>query len=148
MRERCPIVGMRSVHVHPAHARHGREGNEGRRRVHYVRKAVTLTRQGYNRATLRSLVRDAGEHGRLTYLPLVHARNRYKARCLAIAQRDGAGLVQQQHIDIARRLHRTPTHRQHIALHQPVHARDTNGRKQAADGRRDQADQQGNQRRD
>src|SRR6266700_5976887 len=96
MRERCPISGMCSIHVHPAHARRGGEGNEGRRRVHCVREAVALARQGYNRATLWSLVREAGEHGRLSYFSLVHTRKRREARRLTVAKRDGAGLIQQQ----------------------------------------------------
>ena len=73
---------------------------------------------------------------------------RHKACRLAVAQRDGAGLVQQQHIHVTRRLDRAPAHGQHVALHHAVHARDANGREQPTDGGRDQAHQQRDQRRD
>ena len=66
----------------------------------------------------------------------------------AVAEGDRAGLVQQQHVHVARRLDGAPAHRQHVALHQPVHARDADGRQQRADGRRDQRDQQRHQRDD
>ena len=66
---------------------------------------------------------------------------------LPVAQRDGAGLVEQQGVDVARRLHGLAAHGQHVVLHHAVHAGDADGRKQAADGRRDQADQQRNQNR-
>ncbi len=62
--------------------------------------------------------------------------------CLAIAEGDGAGLVEQQRVDVACRLDRAARHREHVVLHEPVHARDTDRRKQSADGRRNQADQQ------
>jgi hypothetical protein len=41
-----------------------------------------------------------------------------------------------------------PAHREHVALHQPVHAGDADRRQQAADRRRDQADEQRDQHRD
>src|SRR2546426_7296997 len=50
-----------------------RSGNGSRRRVHFVRKAVALTRQSHNRASLRSLVGEAREHGRLGHRSEEHA---------------------------------------------------------------------------
>ena len=64
---------------------------------------------------------------------------------LPVAQGDGAGLVQQQRVDVAGRLDRPAAHRQHVALHQPVHAGDADRRQQRADRGRDQADQQRDQ---
>ena len=58
------------------------------------------------------------------------------------------GLVQQQRVHVARRLHRLAGHRQHVVLHHPVHPGDADGGEQAADGGRDQADQQRHQHRD
>ena len=55
------------------------------------------------------------------------------------------GLVEQQRVDVARRLDRAARHRQHVALHEPVHAGDADGREQRADRRRDQADEQGDE---
>ena len=64
---------------------------------------------------------------------------------LAVAERDRAGLVEQQHVHVAGGLDRAAAHRQHILLHQPVHARDADGAEQPADGGRNQADQQRDQ---
>ena len=49
---------------------------------------------------------------------------------------------------VAGRLDRAAGHRQHVALHQPVHAGDADRRQQPADGRRDQADEQRDQHED
>jgi hypothetical protein len=62
-----------------------------------------------------------------------------KFRRLAVAERDGAGLVEQQRVDVARGLHRAAGHRQHVEAHQPVHAGDADRRKQRADRGRNQA---------
>ena len=70
-----------------------------------------------------------------------------KRRRHAIAERDGAGLVQKQHVHVARRFHRASAHRQHIALKHAVHARDANGAEQAADRCGNQANQQRDQNR-
>ena len=48
-------------------------------------------------------------------------------RGLAIAERDRAGLIQQQHVDVARRFDRAPAHREHILLHQAIDAGDADG---------------------
>ena len=42
---------------------------------------------------------------------------------LPVAERDGAGLVEQQRGDVAGGLDRAAGHREHVALHEPVHAR-------------------------
>ena len=65
----------------------------------------------------------------------------------AVAQRDGAGLVEQQHIDVAGGFDRAAAHRQDVALQQAVHAGDADGAEQAADGRGNQTDQQRDQHR-
>ena len=64
---------------------------------------------------------------------------------LPVAERDGAGLVQQQRVHVAGGLDRATGHGQHVVLHQPVHAGDADGRQQRADRGRDQADQQRDQ---
>ena len=67
---------------------------------------------------------------------------------LAVAERDGARLVEQQRVHVARRLDRAPAHRDHVLLDQAVHAGDADGREQAADGRGDEADEQRDEDRD
>ena len=65
-----------------------------------------------------------------------------------LPERDGAGLVQQQRVDIAGGLDRFAAHREHVVLHDAVHAGDADCREQPADGGRNQADQQRDQHRD
>jgi hypothetical protein len=72
----------------------------------------------------------------------VTRRGRNEVAGLTVAERDRAGLVEQQDIDVAGRLHRAARGREHIALEQPVHAGDADGAEQSADGRWYQANQQ------
>ena len=75
----------------------------------------------------------------------MHARQRDELGRLAVAQRDRAGLVQQQRVHVAGRFDGASRHRQHVVLDEAVHAGDADGREQATDRRRDQADEQRNQ---
>ena len=61
---------------------------------------------------------------------------------LPVADRDRAGLVEQQRRHVTGGLDRTARHRQHVVLHESVHARDADRREQAADRRRDEAHEQ------
>ena len=72
---------------------------------------------------------------------------RHELRGLAVAHGDGAGLVQQQRVHVAGHLDRLAALGDDVGPQRPVHAGDADGRQQGADGRRDQADQQGHQRR-
>ena len=83
--------------------------------------------------------------GRLRQLRRRDARQRQEFRRLAIAQGDGAGLVEQQGIDVARRLDGAARHGQHVELDQPVHAGDADGREQRADGGGNQGHEQRHQ---
>ena len=67
---------------------------------------------------------------------------------LSIAERDRAGLVEQQHVDVAGRFHGAAGGRNHVRLHHAAHAGHTDGRQQAADRRRNEAHQQRHQRGD
>ena len=78
--------------------------------------------------------------------PSLDARHRDERGGLAVAERDRAGLVEQQHVDVARRLDRAARQREHVAAHEPVHAGDADRRQQRADRRRDQRDEQRDQR--
>ena len=53
-----------------------------------------------------------------------------KAARLAVAERDGAGLVEQQHVDVAGRLDRAARGRDHVGLHHAAHAGDADRREQ------------------
>jgi hypothetical protein len=64
----------------------------------------------------------------------------------AVAERDRAGLVEEEDVDVARGLDGAAAHREDVALEQPVHAGDADGAQEPADRRRDQADEEGDQR--
>ena len=111
-------------------------------------QAEPLLGQHHDAPALGRLVRQRGELRPVGQLPAPSTPvTGMKRGRLAIAQRDRPGLVEQQRVHVARRLDRAPAHRDHVLLDQPVHARDADGREQAADGRRDQADQQRHQHR-
>ena len=63
----------------------------------------------------------------------------------AIAERDGAGLVEQQHVDVAGGFDGAAGGGEDVAPDEPVDAADADGAEQAADGRRDEADEQRNE---
>ncbi len=108
-------------------------------------QVVLLLRQHHDRPALRSLVRQRRELRGVGQPLCSYIRRRNKFRSLAIAQRDGSGLVEQQRVHVARGLDRAPAHGQHVVLHQPIHAGNADRRKQPADRRRNQANQQRHQ---
>ena len=90
--------------------------------------AVFLLGQHDDRASLRGLVGERGELRRVGQLLLAHAGDGLELGRLPIAERDGAGLVEQQRVDVAGRLDRAAGHGEHVEAHQPVHAGDADGR--------------------
>jgi len=68
-----------------------------------------------------------GEKGGFGQLALVDAGHGQELRRLTVAERDGAGLVQQQSIDIAGRLDRAARFGDDVEADQPVHAGDADG---------------------
>ena len=130
----------------PRHACLRRERQERRVLSGEVAAAdAELLGQDDNRAALRRLVRERRQLRRIGQRLLRHARRWQELRGLPVAERDRPGLVQEQRVDVARRLDRAPGHRQHVVLHQPVHARDADGRDECADRRRDEADEERDQ---
>ncbi len=99
-------------------------------------------------APLGGLVGQRGQLRRPGQLRRRRPRHREQLGRLPVAVGDGAGLVEQQHVDVAGRLDRTAGHGEHVAADEPVHARDADRAKQGADRRRDQADQQGDEHQD
>ena len=65
-----------------------------------------------------------------------------------VAERDRAGLVEQQHVHITGGFNSPAACGEHVAAHQAVNAGTADGAEQAADGRRNQADDQREQDRD
>jgi len=107
--------------------------------------AVFLLGQHHDRAALRRLVRQRGQLCRVGEIALAHARQRQELRRLAVAEGDGAGLVEQQRVDIAGRLDGAARHGEHVEAHEPVHAGDADRRQQRADGGRDEGHEQSDQ---
>ena len=91
------------------------------------------------------LVGERGELRDLGELALLDAVDREELGGLPVAERDRAGLVEQEHVDVAGGLDRAAGHREHVALDEPVHAGDADRREERADRRRDQRDEQRDQ---
>ena len=108
-------------------------------------QAVLLFRQHHDGAAFRRLVGQAGKLRGVGQFVVGDAVDGEELDGLAIAERDGAGLVEQQRVDVAGGLDRLAAHGQHVVLHHAIHAGDADGGEQSADGRRDQADQQRDQ---
>ncbi|KAG1443550.1 hypothetical protein G6F57_018070 [Rhizopus arrhizus] len=107
--------------------------------------ATLLAGQAHDRLAFRRRVGQRGQQCRFTQLAGVDAGQRMEVARLAVAVGDGAGLVQQQHVDVAGHFHRLARLGQHVGGQCTVHAGNTNRWQQAADGGRDQAHQQRDQ---
>ena len=136
--------------VDAAHPGLGGEGDEARaeRRHVVLAQAELLLGEDDDRAALRGLVGEGGELRRLGELALGDAGDGQELGRLAVAEGDGAGLVEQERVDVARRLDGAAGHGEHVEAHQPVHAGDADGRQQRADGGRDQRDEERDERDD
>ena len=135
-----------AVEVDAAHARLRGERHELRvRRQELVLADAVLLGEHDDRAALRRLVGQRRVLRRLGEIGLLDAGHRHERGRLAVAERDRAGLVEQQHVDVAGRLDRAARQREHVAAHEPVHAGDADRAQQRADRRRDQRDQQRDQ---
>ncbi len=108
-------------------------------------EVVLLFREHDDRSTFGCLVRQRGHLRRVGQRRLADAWQRNELCGLTVAERDRPRLVEQQRMDVARGFDRSTRHRQHVVLHQTVHAGDTDRRQQAADGRRDEAHEQRHQ---
>ena len=143
---RRALADLAAFDVDAAHPRLRGERHEVRT-VHLpLAQPVLVLGEHDDRAALRASRRPATTAGRRrparrSGTPV----DRHEVGRLPVAERDRAGLVQQQRVDVAGRLDRASAHRQHVALHEPVHAGDADRRQQRADRRRDQADQQRHQ---
>ncbi len=133
-----------AIEVDAAHAGLRRERDEmGVHRRHLAAAdAVLLLGEDDDRAAFRRFVGERGELRRIGELALRYARQRDELGGLTVAERDRAGLVEQQGVDVARRLDRPAGHREHVEANEPVHAGDADRREQPADGGRDQGHEQ------
>ena len=135
-----------AVDVDAAHARLGGERDElALQRGDVVLADAVLLGEHDDRAALGRLVGERGHLRGLGQLGLGDAGHRHERRGLAVAERDRAGLVEQQDVDVARRLDGAAGQREHVAAHEAVHAGDADRAQQRADRRRDERDEQRDQ---
>ena len=121
----APLRSSGPVEVDAAHARLRGERHEARLVGGELALAdAVLLGQHDDRAALGRLVGQRGELRGLGELGLADPRHRDEGRGLAVAERDRARLVEQQHVDVAGGLDRAAGQREHVAAHEPVHARD------------------------
>ena len=103
---------------------------------------VFLLRQHDDGPAFRCLVGERSELRRVGKFLDLDARRGNEFGRHAVAERDRPGLVEQQHIHVARRLNGPAAGGEHVAAHQAVDPGDADGAQQAADGRRNQTDDQ------
>jgi hypothetical protein len=143
------LADLAAVQVHAAHAGVGGEVDEMGAQFLDVAAAQVelLLGQHDDAAALRGFVGQGSELGRVGQIRLPHPVGGQEAVGLAVAQGDGAGLVQQQHVHVARRFHGAAGGGDDVLGHHAAHAGHADGGEQAADGGGDQADQQGGEHR-
>ena len=102
--------------IDAAHPGLRRERNERRADLLHVAlpQAVCFLREHDDAAPFRRLVRQRRQLGGVGQLLRRHAGGRNERRRLPIAERDRAGLVEQQHVHVARGLDRAAGHGNHV----------------------------------
>ena len=141
----APLRMLRPSDVDAAHARLRGERDELGAVQLAAAEAVALLGEDDDRAPLGRLVGEARELGRVGELLLRDAGSRDEVGRLPVAERDRAGLVEQERRAVAGRLDGAAAHREHVALDEAIHAGDPDRGEQRADRRRDQADEQGDE---
>ena len=138
------LADLAAVEVDSAHPRLGGERHERRAQAGDVAgpQAVPLLGQHHDRAAFGCLVGEARQLGGVGEIPLRDARCGQKRRRLTVAERDRAGLVEEQHVDVARRLDGPPARGQNVGPHHPVDPGDPDRREQAADRGGSEADEE------
>ena len=130
--------------INAAHAGLGRERHEvGLELVHVpAADAIGLLGQNHDGAPFRRLVSERGELGRIGEVLLGDAPNGPERGRLAVAERDGPGLVEKERIHVTGRLDGAAGHGQDIEANQAVHPGDADRGQQRADRGRDQGDEE------
>ena len=101
--------------------------------------------QHHDAAPFRGFVGQRRHQGRLGQLLFAVPAHRDEGHRLPVAVGDGAGLVEQQHVDVAGRLDGPAGEGDDVLLEEPVHPGDADGGQQRGDGRRRQADEERHQ---
>ena len=133
------------------HARHARRRGE-RDELHALvleraaAQAELLLGEHDDGTALGRLVGQRGELRGVGQLRGIDAVDRDELGGLAVAQGDGAGLVEHEDVDVAGGLDGAAGHGQHVGLVQTAHAGDADGGQQRADGGGGQAHEQRHER--
>src|SRR3989442_547000 len=107
--------------------------------------AVLVLGEDDDAATLGRLVGERRQLRGVGEVPVSHARCGVELSRLAVAECDGARLVEQEHVHVAGGLHGPARHGDHVLLDHPVHAGDANRGQERTDRGGDQAYEQGHQ---
>lgn len=83
--------------------------------------------QHYDAAAFRRFIGQGSKLGGFRQLQVIHPGCRQEFVRHSIAEGDGSGFIQHQHINVPGYFHGAPGHSQHIPAHKPVNAADTNG---------------------
>ena len=135
-----------AILAHAAHARLSLERDHlGARSQSLEGRCAELLREGLDAAPLRRVVAQARLTSGDQRIQLGSAANRDDLGCQSVAVGDRARLVQQQHVHITSRFDGATRHGQNVEARHAVHARNSDGRQQSANRRRDQTHQQGDQ---
>ena len=136
-----------ALEIDAAHARLCRELVERVRETSEIAASQLefMLRQHDDRASFGCLVGQRGQLRGVGEVLLRHAWRRMERRRLPVAQRDRAGLVEQQYVHVPGRLDRAATGRNHIRAHHAVHAGDADRGQEPADRRRNQAHEEGDE---
>ena len=101
--------------------------------------------QHHDAAAFRRFVGQRRQLGGIGKGFLFHALRRQECRSLAVAEGNGAGFVQQQDVDVARRLNRAAAGGDDVRAEHAAHPGNADGRQQAPNSGGDQAYQQRHQ---
>ena len=124
----------------------GERNDDGRLGIELrLREAEIALGERDNRAALGRVVGKARGKRRGGEIFRPHAVDGQELGRHAIAEGDRPGLVEEERIDVARRLDGAAGGRDDVEAHEPIHAGDADGREKAADRRRNEADEQRDQ---
>ncbi|MNT71926.1 hypothetical protein D3C72_2104780 [compost metagenome] len=90
-------------------------------------EVVQLAQVFDNRFSLGGIVCQRGEQGTLPQLLATHTGRGMQGTATTVAESDGAGLVEHQHMHVTGGFHGTAGTGNHVQTHQAIHTGDTDG---------------------
>src|ERR1019366_4405707 len=143
-RIRSTLADLALADVDTAHPRMRRERHEARaeRAQVALTQIEALLREYDDTAPFRGLIGKRSQLSNIGQFLLRHAGRRQKHSSLSIAERNGARLIEEQHIDVAGCLDGATGGRDDVRLHHPTHAGYTDRRQEGTYRRGNEADQQ------